>query len=252
MAQRLSAVRCGAVRCSAAGKRPRDSRRSPRGTRKYAGGAQVSASHTYFSFFAGPPALCRAATSMDFFKSIRRYGAPQYDRWSPSFSRMVESLVNDPLPLAQRGQLLQKLEQYVSQRKFSNASREEMRAATRDLLTLWEYLLDFVVVVSMVTYKELGFSMMLLLIQREEFSIDTLGYATKTDEAHESSDGAANAQRRAPEDAHLARRYKRLLLLTYRFVTKSMDAKAKFAEMVHFSSQCLPSSFSGSRSLIRS
>jgi hypothetical protein len=154
-----------------------------------------------------------------------------YSRWSPQFSRMVQQVCTrrtGALTLHERIALLRKLDPYIKQLGFTNTDDSEVLHAKEDLLMLWEHLLEFVVAMTKPPIKELGYALIVMLMQREEFTLRKLGF------------GPDSAGPRVSQ-AHLrlAQRYKALLLQTFMLVIKGMMAKGKFAEIIHFSAQTL-------------
>jgi len=158
-----------------------------------------------------------------------------HSRWSPVFSKMVQQVSVEfgsggrlDLSLSERINLLRKLEPYIKQHSFTNNDVQEIRNAKEDLLKLWVFLLTFVGLVNKPALKELGYSIIVMLMQRDEFSLRSLGFGSSEPGPHCSK-----------EELLIAKRYKDLLLRTFVLMVKSMTAKGKFAEMIHFSAQSL-------------
>mmetsp|Transcript_15008 Transcript_15008/g.29261 ORF Transcript_15008/g.29261 Transcript_15008/m.29261 type:complete len:792 (+) Transcript_15008:576-2951(+) len=175
---------------------------------------------------------------MDSFLNVfkRLTQSTTYDRWQPSFTKLVQQVCTrnggprNPQGLAvhERIALLRKLDPFIKQPCFVNTDENEMLQAKTDLLMLWEYLLEFVVVMSKTSVKDLGYSLIVQLMQREEFALKRLGFGPNSATPHCSQ-------------AHLrlAEKYKALLVQTYMLVMKSMTNKGKYAEIIHFSAQTL-------------
>jgi len=170
-------------------------------------------------------------------RAMQRLAGPtDYSRWNRQFSKHVRALTaesvadsgNSTASVQERIALIRKLDPYVRQPCFTNTDEAEMVAAKEDLLNLWEYLLGFVVVMTKASVKDLGYQLIVQLMQREEFTLKRLGFGT---ESATPRCGRAHLE--------LAERYKSLLLQTYMLVMKSMSTKGKFAEIIHFSAQTL-------------
>ncbi|GBG33255.1 Hypothetical Protein FCC1311_094792 [Hondaea fermentalgiana] len=176
---------------------------------------------------------------MDSFLNVfkRLTHSTSYDKWQPSFTKLVQQVCarqggsgrsGQGLAVHERIAILRKLDPFIRQSRFVNSDENEMLQAKRDLLMLWEYLLEFVVVISKTSVKDLGYSLIVQLMQREEFALENLGFGPNS-----------AAPRCSPAHLRLAEKYKTLLVQTYMLVMKSMTNKGKYAEIIHFSAQTL-------------
>jgi hypothetical protein len=108
--------------------------------------------------------------------SWRRMSAPpNYDRWSSQFSKLVTQAIQPRISVSRRVAVLAKCEPWVTKSTFTNTSETEILSAKDDLLRLWEFMLEFVTVVSDNRYKEMGYNVIVAVMQRGEFQLDQFG-----------------------------------------------------------------------------
>jgi len=166
-----------------------------------------------------------------FVSALKRFSfSTSYTKWTSSFSKLVQqvSSKSSVQSISDKISLLRKLEPYLKEPGFVNTEDVEILQAKEDLLILWQYLLDFVVLTSKPTTKEIGYTLIVQLMQRSEFTLRRLGFDSKS-----------QSPRCSRSHLRLAESYKKLLLETYILVMKSMGTKGKFAEIIHFSAQTL-------------
>jgi len=159
--------------------------------------------------------------------------APNYAYWTPQCSKMVLQVVTgNPIlgviPLNQRMDLLSKLEPFILRPSFDNKKSSEILRAKVDMLLLWEYLLEFVGVVKASTHRRVGYTFIIAIMQRDEFSLTKLGF-----------NPTSQIPRCPPQHLQLALRYKTLVIKTFVAVMKSMEQEEKYVEIVHFSAQTM-------------
>jgi len=159
--------------------------------------------------------------------------APHHARWTPHVTKLVLQVVNgNPIlggiPIAQRMRLLNTLEPYIVRPCFQNTVDAEILRAKDDMLLLWEYLLEFVNVVKDSTYRRKAYTLVVAIMERDEFSLTKLGF-----------NATSQVPKCSPQHLQLAQRYKTLMIQTFVTVMKQMKTKGRFAEIIHFSAQSM-------------
>ncbi len=162
-----------------------------------------------YSSSTGAKAKRRGTVKIDGANGENRMGAARrrHTTASSSFYQLAHTLAG-----------LKLLEPYISKRCFSN--HKENVECKLDMIRLWKGILKFCVACSNTKDKKVGYTFILMLMQRDEFSL-------------------AHLQSKAKLHHHVCFEYQKVMLITLNYIISSLEKPGCFEELVQFSAEAL-------------